>query len=252
MAKLPSCIKIVHEWNVRKIQKDKACGWQTEESCSKGGTVLIERLKGFIKEHVTANKASCIFLLMTFVLGVSAGAFTVKGLSAMQRDELLNYFQGFLQLFSNQNLKSSELFSIGLVENIKLVALLWILGATIIGLPFIYLVIGVRGFTTGFTSGFIINALGMQGLLFSGAALLPREIIIIPCLIGIGVNGINFSMKIARNKSIQDSQKKGLKSAFASYCLVTLVFCCIMLAGIVFDAYITPVLVRMIAPSMAL
>ncbi len=218
----------------------------------KGETVLIKQLKGVIEEHITANKASCIFLLMTFVLGVSAGAFTVNGLSAMQRDELSNYFQGFLQLFNNQNFKSSELFSIGLVENIKIVALLWILGLTIIGLPFIYLVIGVRGFITGFTSGFIINALGMQGLLFSGIALLPREIIIIPCLIGIGVNGINFSIKITRNKSVQDNQKNGLKAAFVLYCVVTLVLCCIILAGIIFDAYITPVLVRMIAPSMAL
>lgn len=218
----------------------------------KGGTVLIKQMQSVIKEHITANKASYIFLLMAFVLGVSAGAFTVNGLSTMQRDELSNYFQGFIQLFNNQNLKSSELFSIGLTENIKIIALLWILGVTIIGLPFIYLIMGVRGFMTGFTSGFIINALGMKGLFFSGVALLPREIIIIPCLIGIGVNGINFSMKITKSKSAQDNQKTGLKSAFISYCFVTLFFCCIILAGVIFDAYVTPVLVRMIAPTIAL
>lgn len=213
---------------------------------------MIKQLQSVVREHIAANRTSCLFLMIAFVLGVSAGAFTVNGLSTMQRDELSNYFQGFLQLFNNQNFKSSELFSIGLIENVKIVALLWILGVTIIGLPFIYLVIGVRGFITGFTSGFIINALGMQGLLFSGAALLPREIIIIPCLIGIGVNGINFSMKIARAKSVQDSQKQGLKAAFASYCLVTLFFCCIILAGAIFDAYVTPVLVRIIVPAIAL
>lgn len=218
----------------------------------KGGTVLIKQLQSVIREHIAANRASCMFLLMAFVLGVSAGAFTVNGLSTMQRDELLNYFQGFLQLFNNQNLKSSELFIIGLIENIKIVALLWILGVTIIGLPFIYLVVGVRGFITGFTSGFIINAIGMQGLLFSGAALLPREIIIIPCLIGIGVNGINFSTKIAKGKTVQDNKKTGLKKAFISYCLVTLFFCCIILAGIIFDSYVTPVLIRIIAPAITL
>lgn len=216
-----------------------------------GGTVLIKRLQSVIKEHIEANRASFILLLMTFTLGVSAGAFTVNGLSTMQRDELSNYFHGFMQLFNNQNLNSSELFSLGLAENIKLVALMWILGVTIIGLPFIYLVIGVRGFVTGFTSGFIINVLGMQGLLFSGMVLLPKEILIIPCLIGIGVNGINFSMKIARGKSLQDSKKTGLKKAFVSYCFITLLFCCIILAGIIYDAYITPVLIRIIAPSIS-
>lgn len=213
---------------------------------------MIKQLQSVIKEHITTNKSSYFFLLMAFIIGVSAGAFTVNGLSIMQRDELSNYFQGFLQLFNNQNFKSSELFTIGMIENIKIVGLLWILGVTIIGLPFIYIIIGVRGFITGFTSGFVINALGMTGVLFSGVALLPREIIIIPCLIGIGVNGINFSMKITKSRSAQDNQKTGLKAAFMSYCFVTLFFCCIILAGIIFDAYVTPVLVRMIAPAIAL
>lgn len=213
---------------------------------------MIKQLQSVIKEHITTNKSSYFFLLMAFIIGVSAGAFTVNGLSIMQRDELSNYFQGFLQLFNNQNFKSSELFTIGMIENIKIVGLLWILGVTIIGLPFIYIIIGVRGFITGFTSGFVINALGMTGVLFSGVALLPREIIIIPCLIGIGVNGINFSMKITKSRSAQDNQKTGLKAAFMSYCFVTLFFCCIILAGIIFDAYVTPVLVRMIAPAIVL
>ena len=213
---------------------------------------MVKKLQSLIKEHITANKNSYMFLLLAFVVGVSAGAFTVNGLSTMQRDELSNYFQGFLQLFNYQNFKSSELLTIGVIENVKIVGLLWILGVTIIGLPFIYIIIGVRGFITGFCSGFIINALGLQGLLFSGVALLPREIIIIPCLIGIGVNGINFSMKITKSRSVQDSQKPGLKTAFLSYCFITLFFCCIILAGIIFDAYITPVLIRMIAPAMPL
>ncbi len=213
---------------------------------------MIKKLQSLIKEHIAANKTSYMFLLLAFVLGVSAGAFTVNGLSTMQRDELSNYFQGFLQLFNYQNLKSSELLTIGVIENVKIIGLLWILGVTIIGLPFIYIIIGVRGFITGFSSGFIINALGLHGLLFSGVALLPREIIIIPCLIGIGVNGINFSMKITKSKSVQDNQKTGLKTAFMSYCFITLFFSCIILAGIIFDAYITPVLIRMIAPVMPL
>ncbi len=213
---------------------------------------MIKKLQNFIKEHMAANRNACLFLLLAFILGVSAGAFTVNGLSTMQRDELSNYLQGFLQLFNNQNVKSSELFSIGLVENLKIIGLLWILGVTIIGIPFIFIIMGVRGFVTGFSSGFIINAMGMKGLLFSGVALLPKEIIIIPCLICIGVNGINFSMRIAKNKNTQEIQKSSLKSAFLSYCLITLLFSCIAVAGILFDAYVIPVLIRMITPSLTL
>lgn len=213
---------------------------------------MIKQLQNVMKEHISTNRNAYLFLLMAFVLGVCAGAFTVNGLSTMQRDELSNYFQGFLQLLNNQNVKSSELFLIALVENLKLIGLLWILGVTIIGLPFIFIIMGVRGFITGFSSGFIINALGLKGLLFSGFAMLPKEIIIVPCLIAIGVNGINFSKRIAKSRSNDANQKFNLKSEFLSYCFVTLFFSCIILAAIIFDAYVTPVLIRMIAPAVTI
>jgi len=211
---------------------------------------LVKQLRNVMKDHVTTNRNAYLFLLMAFMLGVCAGAFTVNGLSTMQMDELSNYFQGFIQLFNNENMKSSDLFSIALLENIKLIGILWILGVSIIGLPFIFLVLGVRGFITGFSSGFIIRVLGMKGLLFSGFALLPKEIIIVPCLIAIGVNGINFSMRIAKNKSTDGIQKSSLKKAFLSYCIITLLFTGIILAGILFDAYITPILLRIVLPAL--
>lgn len=92
----------------------------------------------------------------------------------------------------------------------------------------------------------------MEGILLAGFALFPKEIIIIPCLIGIGVNGINFSMRLAKNKTAQDQQNPGLKSAFLSYCLTSLLFTCITVIGVIIDAYVTPVLIRMIAPLVTL
>ncbi len=208
---------------------------------------MLKKLKDDISAHIEKNRNSYFFLLLAFVLGVSAGAFTVNGLSTIQRDELNNYFQGFLQLLNNQTVESSELFSYGLAENMKLVGLLWVLGLTIIGIPFIYLILGVKGFITGFSSGFIINALGIKGLLFTAFSLLPKEIVIVPCLIAIGVNGIKFSMYIARSKST-NAISKGLKASFISNCLKTVLFASIIMVGIAIDAYITPVMVRIIAP----
>jgi len=209
---------------------------------------LFKKLRNIISEHIAKNRNGYIFLLLAFILGVSAGAFTVNGLSTMQRDELANYFQGFLQLLKNQNLESTELFSTSLLENLKLIGLLWILGVTIIGIPFIFIILGVKGFIIGFSSGFIINALSFKGVLFTIFALLPKEIIIVPCLIAIGVNGINFSMRIAKNKTTHENIKANLKASLVSYCFVTAFYSCILFGGLIIDAYLTPVLVRMIAP----
>ncbi len=211
---------------------------------------MLKKVWTVIGEHVSKNRNAFIFLLMAFVVGISAGAFTVNGLSSMQRDDLSNYLQGFLQLLNNQNMNSSELFSTSFLQNLKLVLILWGLGVTIIGIPFIFILIIARGFITGFTSGFIIGMLGVKGIIFTVFTILPKEIILIPCLIAIGVNGINFSMRLAKNKSDQDNIRDNLKRSFLSYCFVASFFSGIILVGIILDAYVTPVLVRVIAPGL--
>jgi stage II sporulation protein M len=189
---------------------------------------------------------------MAFIIGVSAGAFTVNGLSSIQRDELSNYFQGFLQLLDNQKVDGGELLRISLSENFKLVMALWVLGLTIIGIPFIFLLVGIRGFLTGFSSGFIIEAIGTKGALFTSLVLFPKELIIVPCVIALGVNGINFSMNIMKNKSIKLISKESLKSRFVAYCFVTLFYSCFIFSGALIEAYVTPIVVRLIAPLVSL
>ncbi len=185
---------------------------------------------------------------MAFVVGISAGAFTVNGLSSIQTEELNVYFQGFLQLLDYQTIDSNELIKISLMENMKIVGVLWILGVTIIGIPFIYLAIGIRGFITGFSSGFIIKSLGFKGVLFTLLALLPKEIFIVPCIIALGVNGINFSLSIIKNKSIKRLSKENLKRGFIAYCFTTVLYSLLIFAGILVEVFITPVFMRMITP----
>ena len=185
---------------------------------------MVTTIRKLLLQHIHINMRLYFSLLLAFCIGISAGAFTVNGLNAIQRDELSYYFKGFIQLIDTQKLESSELLKISLFENLKTAFILWVLGVTIIGIPFIYVVVGIKGFITGFTSGFIIKITGMRGVLFTLFAVLPKEIIIVPCIIALGVYGINFSLSIIRNKSIKHLSKDGLRSNFFAYCLVTLFF----------------------------
>ncbi len=185
---------------------------------------------------------------MMLIIGISAGASTVNGLSAVQNEELVNYFSGFLKIMGNQKVNSSELLIISLQENAKLVALLWISGVTIIGIPFIYLLVLSKGFAIGFSSGFIMQTMGIKGILFGLLTLLPKEIIILPCIIALGVNGMNFSLNIIKSKSIKQALKQNLKMDFLGYSLCTVFFSVFILIAVLIEAYILPVFIRMITP----
>jgi stage II sporulation protein M len=208
------------------------------------------KLKQIIREHMRSNIKRYIFLLLTFTAGIVFGALTVNGLSNMQREEMYNYFNGFLQLFGNQIIDNKELLRASIINNYRIVLLLWILGVSIIGIPFIFVVIGIRGFITGFCAGFVVNVLGINGLLFNTVTLLPVEMIIIPCIIAIGVNGVNFSTNIIKSRSARHYKGGSLKKNLMSYCAYTLFLGIFILAGVLFESYITPIFLRMIAPAI--
>ncbi len=206
------------------------------------------RVSGLFYSHIRNNINTYFALLVFFVIGVSAGSFTVNGLSQAQQDELANYFQGFLQLLEYQKLDSSELLKTALAENMKLVLIMWLLGVTIIGIPFIFILIVIKGFLSGFSTGFIIKTLGAKGVLFSLLAVLPVELINVPCFIALGVSGINFSLKIIRSRSGRHFSRQDLKSNLLVYCFITLLFSGFLFAGALIESYITPVFMRMMAP----
>lgn len=215
------------------------------------GMDLLANIRKPLVKHIQNNMKTYFLLILAFMIGVSAGAFTVNGLSTGQTEELKHYVQGFMNLMNNQKIDNGELLKISFMENAKVILVLWILGVTIIGAPFIFIIIGIRGFVTGFSSGFIVSVLGVKGVLFTALTLLPKELVVIPCILALGVSGINFSMNIVKKRSIKHISKEGLKLNFMSYCFVTLFYTGIIFAGVLIEAYITPFFAKLIIPFVA-
>lgn len=213
--------------------------------------ILLHKIRDLLFKHIKNNSNRYFLLFMIFIIGVSAGAFTVNGLSTLQSEELIHYLRGFFNIMDKQRINSNELLMISLQENTKLIVLLWILGVTIIGIPFIFLLILIKGFIIGFSSGFIIKTMGLKGILFGLSALFPKEIIVIPCIIALGVNGINFSLNIIKSKSIKQVLKQNLRMDLIGYSLSTILFSMFILIGTLVETYIIPVFIRIITPIIA-
>lgn len=209
---------------------------------------MFSNAKGAFIKHIKLNSSIYLLLLLAFIIGVTIGAFTVNGLTVMQREELKNYFKGFLELFDKQDINNAELFKVSLLENIKQITVIWLLGVCIIGIPFIFVFVGIRGFLTGFGSGLLIQTFGVKGIVFIISSLLLKEIIVLPCIIVLGVNGIKFSLGIIKSKSIKRISKESLKSNLISYCFSTALIALVMIGGIFMEVYISPVLIRVISP----
>ena len=60
---------------------------------------MFSKIREVIVNHIKSNINLYFFLFLAFVAGISAGAFTVNGLSPVQKKELNNYLHGFFSAF---------------------------------------------------------------------------------------------------------------------------------------------------------
>ncbi|MHB8064817.1 MAG: stage II sporulation protein M [Ruminiclostridium sp.] len=201
---------------------------------------MIQKIEQVIKNHIKANKFTYLSLFLFYIIGISLGAAAVNDLDFQQKDEMTKYFNGFLKLLNTSEVNKISLFKISLLDNLKIIALFWILGFTVIGVPIYYIVIGMRGFSTGFSSGIIMGVLGSKGIIISTICFLPKEILVIPCLIALGVNGIKLTRGILKNrfkKSIKN--ENGVKQCIGPYSFVTVFFSLFIFIATIFEVFIS-------------
>lgn len=191
-----------------------------------------------------------LYILITsfFVSGIVAGSIATGLISDSQLDSILNYFNGFISNVNNIHINPASVFYASAANNLKIALIIILFGLTIIGMPVILAMIFFRGFILGFTVGFIINHLGVEGVFFTLLSILPQNLIIIPSMLSIGVTGVAFSLQIIklRRRATTDSYGQLLGGYVISNC----VFSLMLVIGGLIEGYISPVFIKMMTHYM--
>lgn len=208
-----------------------------------GGVFLRMEFKKTIIKQIQKNMLLYSLILLFFISGIAAGAFTVDALSSVQKDELINYFQSFFSVLNTETVKSAAVFKQSLLNNAQFIILIWILGITIIGIPLILLIVGIKGFIIGFSVSFIVEGMGLRGLLFAFVSILPQNLLIVPGIVVAGVLGISFSIRMLKRRRMR--QRKSFSSEFFVYSMNLLLVLAMVFIGSLIEGYITPVFMKL-------
>lgn len=204
------------------------------------------RFRDAILNHIKQNNGLYFLVLIFFGIGVGIGAFTFITLDDIQKQELIKYLQNFFQVLTGNNVDSIAILKQSIKNNLQNWIVIWIIGVTIIGIPVTLILIGIRGFIIGFTVGSFVDGLGIKGVIFTLLAIVPQNIIIIPCFIVMSVISIGFSLMIIRNK-LARRVTMGFWQKFTYYSLFTIVLFLISILGCLIESYITPELVKILS-----
>lgn len=206
--------------------------------------VISNFIKGVIK-HFHDNFWLCMVIILCLCTGIVLGTYTVKFMDDLSKSDLNNYFQNFTQRLVVDNINYNNVFVQAIKNNIPILLAIWFLGLTIVGIPIILILLGIKGFSIGFSASFLIRALGLKGVWVILIGLLPQNIIYVPCLVWLSVLSIKFSLEVFNERN----EKRWTNSIWvriASFSLFFLIGCIIMFVGLLVETYLTPNLVKII------
>jgi len=206
----------------------------------------MKRHDHFFIQHIRENMTVYIFLTTLFFIGIIFGAIIVNGLSFIQKQDIYFQFENFLNsLMSGEVQGKSAILKQSFIFHMKVLAVLFLLGLTIIGIPIIWLIIFVKGIAIGFSVGFIVNQLGWQGLFISLFSIAPQNIIIVPVYIFAAGLSMIFSINIFR-KIIGQYSSVPIGRPMMQYSIVYVFFGILAFVSTLLDAFVSNEMLKIV------
>jgi stage II sporulation protein M len=206
---------------------------------------MFKHFQRLLLEYIRENLGIYTLVACFFLAGIITGSILLRFMQASQMTELSTAVLHFMDGLKNETffLKPLELLKVSYQKNILFLLVMWLLGLLWMGFPFILFILLLKGFSLGFTVGFLIRDYALKGMIFCLAAVLPHNIILVPAYIVAAVTATTFSLiKIKdrmKRKYIDRSQY------FSQYCILMLIILFFILLGGLVEAYITPVFMRL-------
>ncbi|MDP4177572.1 MAG: stage II sporulation protein M [Bacillota bacterium] len=204
------------------------------------------KIINIFNKHFQDNFWLYMISLLCISIGIILGIYTVKYMGGLQKSDLISYLNSFTENTLKGKINSNAVLVETIKNNLPLLAAIWFLGLTIIGIPIILLFDIIKGFTVGFTISFFIKGLGSKGILVSLLGVLPQNIIYIPCLLISSVLAMEFSLSILRDK-INKLWTQNIGVKIVSYSISFLLILLVMGVGFILEAYLTPGFMKLVA-----
>jgi len=189
-------------------------------------------------------------MTIVFLMGVVVGSLSIEFVLENDKSELGEYIYVFLNEFENRmTLNNAAVVKQSLISNLKIVGLAYLLGLSVIGIPFLLIVVFLRGFVLGFTVGFLIDQLVYRGLLLALVSILPQSLIAIPVVIVSSVAATSFSIAFVKSQIM--AGRDNLLHRFVSFTVIILLMALLVILASMIEAYVTPVFLRLLVKAVS-
>lgn len=201
-----------------------------------------------LKNGVIINKKMMFFLLGLCIIAIITGALYVAFLNEGDKLIVKESIVEYIEFIEKGESSSLTIFKNIFLSNVFFILLIWLLGISVIGIPIIVFLFFSKSFLMGFSIATIILNYEFKGLLFALFYIFPHQIINIFVYMFLIVYACALSYRII--DSIIKKTTIDFKPIINKYLKVLLISMGIILISILFETFLTPILLKKILPFL--
>lgn len=197
-----------------------------------------------IDSLVLPNKKINIFIISILILGVITGSIFIHIVDSTDRELIVNKITNFINDISTSNINTITSLKNSLMINFTYVFIIWILGMTIIGLPFNIFLVYLKGFVIGFSLSSFIVLYKLKGILLAILYLLFGQLLNVFIVLILGIYSIMFTNKLLRQ--IFKEKNSTILHFLKKYTLILLFGIVATIVSSLLESFLLPTIIRLI------
>jgi len=191
-----------------------------------------------------------VFLGVLVLVGAIFGAMLVHALTLEQQQELADALGVYMaKIDSASKTTPSSAFWDSFLFYGKWLLLIWFLGLSVIGLPFVFVLDFLKGVLIGFAIAVLAQQFAWDGVLFFLLATAPRNALVLPALVIASLSSARFAYFVVRERLFR--RKGQLLPPFLAHTAVTAAMLLVLCVASLYESFVSPKVLGAIAPSVS-
>lgn len=196
-------------------------------------------IKQLVIHHISENINIYFKVLIIFTIGICIGIAVVNQLPETGLQNINEYITNSINTLKNNNeISKGQMLKSSLFKNVVIVLIIWFFGLTLVGSFILYFITLIIGITFGYTLAAIMTSFTfMQGILFLFTSMLLQNIINIPSIIFLIVQGIK------SHKDLISKQNTSIKYIIAKHSAYSILVMILLVLASLIEVYVSGSLV---------
>ncbi len=190
-----------------------------------------------------------VFVGVLVIVGAIFGALLVNALTLEQQQELADEIGIYMTTLKDpQHISKATAFRESFLFYGKWLIMIWLLGLSVIGLPFVFVLDFLKGVLIGFAVALLAQQLAWKGVFFFLAATAPQNALVVPALMIASVSAARFTYFVVRERLFR--RKGQLLPPFLAHTAVTLLMLVMLCIASLFEAFLSPLLLERVTNTV--